>query len=189
MMHGVTTAKQYVTDFLEAELPVYLATLRAEWDLSESDIPDPVAYYPHEPVKLDRWPMIATSAVRMGRLIATEQTELGAVYTMRYSIRTFVWVRQEGFASVVQTRDGLSCAVRIALLDKPWLNVSDQRALVEETTLTEEYSDVTAVKGDRYVAGSYLGFDLLVEEELDRATRGTVNSTQVEVVPAHPALD
>lgn len=188
-MRGSAVAKQYVTDFLEESLEGYLNTLRTEWGLDSSRLPSPVAFFPHEPHLLDRWPMVATSAVRMARLTLQEQTRLGSTYTMRYSLRTFVWVSQRGFGDAIEARDSLTTAIRIALLDMPWLGLLDQRALMEETTLTEEYSDVTAVKGDRYVAGSYLGFDLLVEEELDRTARGTVNSTQVEAVPAHPALD
>ena len=65
-------------------------------------------------------------------------------------------------------RDRLTTVVRSALLDYPCLKAVDPRqtfqARIDEGTLREEYSDLTLLKGDRVLAGSYLAYDLTIKD-------------------------
>jgi hypothetical protein len=45
---------------------------------------------------------------------------------------------------------------------------AEREAMIEETTLTEEFSDLTLLKGDRVLAGAYLGYDLILNEAIAR---------------------
>jgi hypothetical protein len=55
---------------------------------------------------------------------------------------------------------------------------------VMPSTIEEDYSDITPVHGDRFVAGAYVGFTARVFETLGLTKtdpRATVSTTQLEV--------
>jgi hypothetical protein len=99
------------------------------------------------------------------------------MYTVIYGMRTYVWVRTEGSEAATLMRDQLTTVVRSALLDHPCLSraYTTRSAKILEETLTEEFSELTLLKGDRVMAGAYLGYDIELEEVITREPYGTLN--------------
>jgi hypothetical protein len=80
-------------------------------------------------------------------------------------------------------RDRLTAVVRSALMDYPCFNRHDSSrdARIEESTLTEEYSDLTLLKGDRVMAGAFIGYDVVMEEAITRENIGTLQEIDLTV--------
>jgi hypothetical protein len=99
-------------------------------------------------------------------------------------MRTYVWVRAEGNEGVTEVRDNLTTVLRAALLDYPCLKAYDSRtsfkAMIDEGSLTEEFSDISLLKGDRAMAGAYLSYSLEIDEVVARKPIGTVENIEVE---------
>ena len=100
-------------------------------------------------------------------------------------MRTYVWVRTEGTAETTLMRDRLTTVVRSALLDYPCLKAYDSRtsfrALIDESTFREEFSDITLLKGDRFMAGAYIGYTLEIDEVVTRLDIGTMDELRLVV--------
>jgi hypothetical protein len=56
----------------------------------------------------------------------------------------------------------------------------DADVLMDETSLREEYSDLSYAKGDRVIAGAYLAYELSLNEQITRTKLGDVDSFDVE---------
>jgi len=96
------------------------------------------------------------------------------VYRTAYNMRTYVWVRQDHAELATESRDRLTTVIRSALLDRASLVAADDidhDLLLDETSLREEYSDITYVKGDRAVCGAFLGYTLNLNEAITRKNR------------------
>ena len=82
-------------------------------------------------------------------------------------------------------RDRLTTVVRSALLDRPCLNATDPRGTwhveIDESTMREEFSDLTLLKGDRVMAGAYIAYDLAIDEIVARADIGRVVAAGVQI--------
>ena len=147
LMHGSHFAKSYVTTYLENDLPQRLVSYRNGWNLDSESLPSPVKYLSYEPIALDEWPTIITVAISMMGMERNGWYQNHPEYRVRYNMRTYVWVREEGSDEATLMRDRLTTVVRSALLDRPCLKATDPRqtfeAVIDEATLREEYSDLT----------------------------------------------
>jgi len=87
-------------------------------------------------------------------------------------MRTYIWTKTEGSEAVTLMRDRLTTVVRSALMDKPCLTRYDSdfdaEVMIDESSITEEFSDLTLIKGDRVLAGAYLGYNLILNEVIYR---------------------
>ena len=76
----------------------------------------------------------------------------------------------------------MTTIVRSALLDYPCLRAYDARtsfrAVIDESTIREEFSDITLLKGDRVMAGSYIAYTLQIDEVVMR--KGYAELSQIE---------
>lgn len=205
-MRGPSGVRLGVCEFLRAVLPGHLEGCRVAWGLSEKQLPTPAsfpedprrdAYYDREPRAIDRWPLVAVTSGRMTQRATDFSAEGDAIYRSTYPIRVYSWMRAAGFDETQRMRDDFGTAIRIAFLAH--INLADMsgRFAVVPSTVVLDFSDVAPVKGDRFVAGSYVGFDLHVAETLtDRLAlpgeqpRDTVSVVNVtgSVLPPHPAL-
>jgi hypothetical protein len=186
LMQGPQFAKEYVTDFLQKDMPSRLTRYRNGWNVDDYTLPDPELYLTYEPIALDHWPTIITVAIstssfeRQGFINGTNP-----IYRVTYSMRTYVWVKTEGSEEVTTMRDRLTTVARSALLDYPCLTKSDStemiNPIVDESSLREEYSDLTLIKGDRVLAGAYLGYDLTLNEVVYRQPMSELTSTDLTV--------
>lgn len=185
-MQGPQFAKQYVSDFLQNDMPSRLTRYRNGWNVDDYTLPDPELYLTYEPIALDHWPTIITVVIstnsfeRQGYLDKTNP-----IYRVSYAMRTYVWVKTEGSEEVTTMRDRLTTVARSAILDYPSLMRCDVNevvdARIDESTIREEYSDLTLIKGDRVLAGAYLGYDLTLNEVVYRQPVSQVLGTDIDV--------
>ena len=165
-MEGPAAAKKYVSDFLASDLPTRCMNYRNTLTLSDSELPNPVKYLTYEPLTMDNWPTIITLVEATSQIIRDDVTAgLHPVYQVVYRMRTYVWVRAVGPDVVTTARDNMTMVVRDALLDRPALRDAtaagtDADIKVDEGTITEDFSDLTLLKGERFLAGSFLSYDL-----------------------------
>ena len=186
MMSGSRMAKQYVSNYLANDLPSRLVGYRNYWNLSQSQLPDPRLYLSHEPFQLDRWPTIitlvsSTDAIDRSGYSSAHDPELRVTYAMQ----TYIWVRAEGAQQVTDQRDNLTTVVREALMDGPSLSSYDSAVpcspKIDEASMDENFSDLTLIKGERLLAGSFISYDLVLEENITHTALGIVQSSQVTV--------
>jgi hypothetical protein len=185
MMSGARLAKNYVTNYLANDLPARLVGYRNEWNLSQSQLPEPVRYLSYEPFALDRWPTIITLVLSTDALERVDMYSSDPTYRVTYEMRTYVWVRDSGADVVTEQRDNLSAIVREALMDGPSLSSYDSSVpcspKIDEGTISEQFSDLTLIKGERLLAGAYVGYSLTLEETISHDPVGIVTATQAEV--------
>ena len=171
LMYGAYYAKDFVNTYLQSEMPRRLVRYRNGWNLDDISLPNPIEYLTYEPLALDVWPTIITVSISTKRFERTGyEPGTNPLYRVVYGMRTYVWVRTEGSQQTTEMRDRLTTVVRSALMDHPCLRRegADREAMIEENTLTEEFSDLTLLKGDRVLAGAYLGYDLILNEAIAR---------------------
>jgi hypothetical protein len=78
-------------------------------------------------------------------------------------------------------------------MDHPALDAIDTRqtfrVVIDEGSIREEYSDLTLLKGDRVLAGSYISYDLHIDEIIMREPKGTVSEIDFEAQSVGPLED
>ena len=198
-MEGPAAAKKYVNDFLAADMPTRLMNYRNTLKLSDSELPNPVKYLTFEPLTLDNWPTLITLVESTGQ-INRDSVEPGmdVLYQVIYRMRTYCWVRATGANEATIARDNMTMVVRDALLDRPALRTAavagtDCDIKVDEGTITEDFSDLTLLKGERFLAASFLSYELSLYESIGRANLGTMatsvfNESLIEKVPNAPTM-
>jgi len=185
LMNGTHFAKEFVNSYLEQDLPIRLIRYRNGWNLDDRVLPNPEQYIGYEPLAIDRWPSIITvvmSTNQMNRI----GFEFGhPLYRVSYSMRTYCWVRTEGIEECPLMRDRLTTVLRSALLDYPCLKAYDSRSnfrvLIDESSIREEFSDTTLLKGDRFMSGSFISYILEIDETVTRTDLGTIGEIQFGV--------
>jgi len=193
-MQGPYNAKNFVNDYLMDEMPSRLLAYRNAWNLDDENLPDPQRYLVYEPVAIDRWPTIITVAISMDSLRRQDLTPtMDPMYYVDYSMRTYVWVKDDDSEQCTAKRDRLTTVVRSAILDDPCLNLYAQPnnldVFIDESNLREEYSDLTLLKGERVMAGSYLSYNLRVTEVISIDTiADSADEINTEVNPLEPLL-
>lgn len=181
---GPWTVKTLITDYLSWDIPRRIVAFRNAWQIDDVRLPTPELFLSHEPPSLDHWPTITTMQMAMTRAVRADYSGgLNPIYMCTYAMRTYIWVRADGADLVTESRDRLTAVVRTALLDRPCLVASlvngNHEVLLDETTLREEYSDITFVKGDRAVAGAYISYDVTLQETITRADIAELSEIQV----------
>lgn len=198
-MEGPAAAKKYVSDYLAADMPTRVMNYRNTLLLDDSILPNPVKYLTFEPLAMDNWPTIITLVEGTRRIERESLASLGdPTYNVVYAMRTYVWVRAVGPEQVTVARDHMTMVVREALLDRPALRTAAQEGTdcdikVDEGTITEDFSDLTLLKGERFLAASFLSYELSLQEVISRAAVGTLltnvlNESLIEKVPNAPTL-
>lgn len=168
-MQGPHKAKLFVNSYLESDLPDRLISYRNAWNLDDEELPEPLKYLAYEPIALDHWPTLITVAISMDNLTRSDYTRIyDPRFDVNYSMRTYIWVKDDNSELCTLKRDRLTTVVRSALLDGPSLNRCGTETylevMIDEGTIREEYSELTLIKGERVMAGSYLAFTLRVNE-------------------------
>jgi hypothetical protein len=175
---GPQGVRDQITGFLRAAVPAHAAAALEAWGLTAAQLPTPVdnvddpradGYFDREPAALDRWPLIAvTSGRRTQKAIDTDLDLTGVAsitYRCLYPVRIYAWVRDGSHDLVVDQRDNLATVIATAVLAQPGLGTTgDLEADLKTIVLAP--SDVSPVKGDRFVAGAYVGFDCYAIETL-----------------------
>ena len=185
LMHGAQWAKYYVNQYLTADLPSRINRYRSGWNLDSNELPTPEFFLTYEPIALDHWPTIITVCISTSPFERMMQGRQGdPLYRVTYSMRTYVWAKTEGSEAVTLLRDRLTTVLRSALMDRPCLTQydSDTEAdiFIDESSLREEFSDLTLIKGDRVLAGAYLGYDLVLNEVIYRDQIAAITGYDIE---------
>jgi hypothetical protein len=185
LMHGAQWAKYYVNRYLTADLPSRINRYRSGWNLDSNELPTPEFFLTYEPIALDHWPTIITVCISTSPFERIMQGSQGdPLYRVTYSMRTYVWAKTEGSEAVTLLRDRLTTVLRSALMDRPCLTQydSDTEAdiFIDESSLREEFSDLTLIKGDRVLAGAYLGYDLILNEVIYRDQIAAITGYDIE---------
>lgn len=198
MMSGPRLAKNYVSNYLSNDLPTRLLTYRNHWGLSTTKLPTPVRYLSYEPFALDKWPTLITLVINTRSVVRDGyEYDSDPNYRVTYEMRTYIWVRDAGAETVTEQRDNLTAVVREALLDGPSLSKHDSDVpcypKIDESTIREEFSDLTLIKGERLLAGSYIAYDLSLNEVIDEAPLGVLQDisdaitvTKMPITPNPP---
>lgn len=175
---------------MKAQLPGALATARGEWGLKVSELPAPVAYFEHEAETLDRLPVLALSVARARDYARRDVIDAEEHYQVRYSCRLFAWIKSQDREPTEAIRDDYATVVGSVLLATPSLGGGGAFRF-DETTLDVSYSDVARGRGDRYIAGCSLAFDVHHAESVRRVPIGTAATIGVTatVLPGHPGLE
>jgi len=193
-MQGAYNAKNFVNDYLREEIPTRILSYRNAWNLDDENLPEPEKYLVYEPVAIDRWPTLITVAVSMNGLTRADLTStMDPMYHVEYSMRTYIWVKDDDSEQCTAKRDRLTTVVRSAILDDPCLNLYAQPnnlvAYIDEAQLREEYSDLTHLKGERMMAGAYLSYNLRVTEVVSVVNiADSADQINAEVNPLTPLL-
>lgn len=183
-MYGPHFAKEYINNYLMQDLPQRIIRYRNAWNLDSSQLPAPESYFTYEPLALDSWPTIITVVISTKRFDRIDHLQnFDPRYSVVYAVRTYIWVRTEGSEQTTLMRDRLTTVVRSALLDYPCLRRSDSNrmARIFEETISEEFSDLTLLKGDRVLAGAYLGYDIELEEVVAREPYGVLDEIDLDI--------
>lgn len=185
LMNGVQFAKQFVNDYLKKDFPVRLVDYRNGWGASDSTLPTPVKFFTYEPLAMDEWPTIITVGMSMNRMERIGYEGPHPLYRVNYTMRTYVWVRDIGSEEATLMRDRLTTVLRASLLDYPCLKAMDRddvlRIQIDEGTIQEQYSDLTLLKGDRVLAGSYISYDLAIDEVVERKPISDLDQIDIQV--------
>lgn len=185
LMHGAQFAKYYVNRYLANDIPNRINAYRSGWNLDSNELPEPEFFLTYEPIALDHWPTLITVCISTSPFDRLMQGAQGdPLYRVTYSMRTYVWVKTEGSEAVTLMRDRLTTVLRSALMDKPSLNSYDTEydtdVQLDESSLIEEFSDLTLIKGDRVLAGAYLGYDLMLNEVIYRDQVAPINTINIQ---------
>lgn len=185
LMHGAHFAKNYVSNYLQNDLPKRIVRYRNGWDISSTELPMPEKYFTYEPLALDAWPTVITVAISTTSFERMGFDGPDPLYRVNYVMRTYVWCRAVGPDEATIARDRLTSVVRSALLDYPCLQAVDPRqsfqVMIDEGTMREEFSEITLLKGDRVLCGGYVGYNLGINEIVTRQDIGEIQEIEFAV--------
>jgi len=190
LMHGPHFAKDYVSSYLQNDIPKRIIRYRNGWNLSSTQLPTPEKFFAFEPLALDVWPTIITVAISTTKFERLGFDGPDPLYRVNYNMRTYVWCRAIGPEEATLARDRLTSVVRSALLDYPCLQAVDPRqsfrVMIDENTIREEFSEITLLKGDRVLCGGYVGYDLGIDEIVKRQDIGEISEIELAVSQQGP---
>lgn len=188
LFRGATAVRAAVVAYLSNAVPSVITEARTAWNLDEYQLPLPVKYDAYEPYALDRWPLLGVNVVQANNFVRRSyEPGMTQRYMNQYLVRVFTWVRtpmdendtpiEPEYSESIRLRDDLAACVRAALLKTGSLG---QPAIVfDETSLSEEYSEATGVKGDRFVAGVIHSFEIRFDESVPLVGIGDADTITV----------
>lgn len=190
LFRGATQVRDVVIQYLEITVPEIIDQARTDWEVDEYQLPYPVGYDAYEPYALDKWPLIGVNVVQSTDFNRIDyMDDMGQRYLSNYTIRVFTWVRtpmdmndtplEPGYSEAIRTRDDLAACVRAALVRSGSLG-QPGAVIFDETSLTEEYSEATGVKGDRFVAGVIHSFTARFDESVPIVSIGEADTISID---------
>lgn len=194
---GVAQVRRDIIAFLRTAAPLALAEASTAWGLAPPFAAIKRWNEYEDEVIADITPSVALSVGR-SRGYTPSSNDPGAdmSYRVRYDAVLFLWLKatagrpladggeQQGNPSQ-RVRDRYAQVFTAVLLDSPSLGQPGYYS-VTESSLTVAYSAAQRLKGDRYLSGVSLSFDLYHSETLQRVPLlGSVVLTEIEatVIP------
>lgn len=193
-MEGFEGALDAVLDHVEANIRPKLTELRSrlgeQGPLTHRVLPDPQLFTTENraQIPLSKYPAIMAIGRARGGFKDIDRTRRGIIYAVRYRLRLYTWVRSRGFAAATLVRNRYSLALSELLLEKPSLSTGNGYVMPE--TFDERPAESVRDKQGRSIAATFLEFDVTIEELVGRPVAHEPPLTaEIEVQPAHPALD
>lgn len=196
LLRGATAVRQAVIEYLGVTVPEIVDMARTEWELDEYHLPYPVAYDAYEPYALDKWPLIGVNVVQAEEFFRRSYEDaMSQRYLVQYTVRVFTWVRtpmdenevpiEPEYSQSLRLRDDLAAVVRAALLRSGCLGYPNN-ILFDEGSLSEEYSEATGLKGDRFVAGVIHSFQIRFDESVPLLGIGSADTISIDTNAVGP---
>lgn len=193
MMTGPASIKQIICDYLKVDLGQRIPKMRNAWNLSSEELPMPTVFWTFAPPSLNfqqaQLPVCYTVIISSPGVtrIGYDNVSLDPTYRVKYSARTYVWVKCEAnemddnYTVATRTRDNLMTVIRSSILDDQCFNnhINGGAVKFDESTVYEEYSDLVPVKGERILSGGFIAYELTIDEVLTRDTIGVVQDIQI----------
>lgn len=156
-------------------LPQVGEQMRAELGLDASGfrIPEPQNMHPApvDAVQIGQFPALMVDEMETGPRASTRSAaSMGDLdtYLIRYKFRVWLWASDpRGPRETAVAIKRLATAVRISLLvNKLIFDDKGESAVIDPKTFQESFSDVGQDKTNRYLAGSYIQFEVMSTETL-----------------------
>jgi len=189
LFRGATAVRAAVVDYLSVWMPQIIDQARTDWVVDENRLPYPVAYDGYEPYALDKTPLVGVNVVQAGEFIRKDYDDaMSQRYLTKYTVRVFTWCKtplddagnpdETEYVLTLQMRDDLAACMRAALVRSGSLG-HPEAILFDETSLSEEYSEATGIKGDRFVAGVIHSFEMRFDETVPIVPLGTADTINI----------
>lgn len=176
LMRGAHSVRYILQQFLEKNIPLKVAEAQAQWGIDYT-IPDLEAVLPYEPVRMPHGsePIIAISLGQARNFVTYDHTDSREeVYEVTYVARLFMWTftptefveedKEIALVATMRARDDYAAIVRATLLGNQKLG-QDDLIRIEETTLTESYSDVEQTSNTNVmIAAAFFDFEIKFTE-------------------------
>lgn len=197
VMQGADAAVTFVMNYLEADLPARMVRYRNAWNLDDIRLPLPTSYWRFEADKIawEDYPVCSTICLSTNRIQRIDyDTWSNPEYRVEYTMRTYLYVGGDGEPYGIRGEEyttkmvrDLTTVVRSALLDHQCLVHSDPTGSldvrIDESSLREEFSELTYLKGERFMAASYLGYTVHLNEVVTRMPVGDFVEYRTEYEP------
>lgn len=200
-MDGLAGAQQALRGLLEAHVPARVTALeeRHSWGPGRLELPRLYAVRSRVQLDGDGWPAVIVDGRDTTNIERIDTVDGSEVYAVTYRLRAMAFARgdQPGASApnladvrdeaedVTARRDDYVLAIREALLLNRVTELEPGGTVlkVDERSLVESYSDVMPDEVGRTIAAGYVDLAVIMEERLDVAGIGTVETTIL-----HPAL-
>lgn len=184
-MRGTEEARKLIRAELASRLPARIAALRGRHDppLTEVELPPPalIATPDRHRIEGEEWPALFVVSQGAPALRRVDVAEDGAtVFERSYSMRVYLYVRDQSFEAAADLRDRYTLAVAEVLLDNQNLDGSGH---VEETSLTQSDSELLADSAGRSTGAAYIDFELRLVELLPYNPAARANTVEVVTGP------
>ncbi len=183
-MIGPEGVAQLLATRLAEAVPARLTDLELRLDLPANSLPRPSLVLPRDTfdLALNDYPALLVIPQEVRSMARSDVGDDGGeTFRVRYAVRVYIWARGEHEQDADLCRKRLTLAAREVLLDRSLLGPD---GAIDPTTLIESYSDIAVdEKLAATVAASYLGVDLVFEEDL----AGPGPNYRADII--HPAYD
>lgn len=190
IMRGATRAREFISTYLEGDLPKLITAARAEWGLEPHLLPYPVKYDSYDPLKMDDYPTIGSVIRRTGNWRRRDIIDAEEHYSANYSVMLFVWVAtpegpngnpDDTYGETLRLRDDMLGLIRSCLLTRPSFG-SEGETKMNENTLSEDYLDAMRIseQSNLWLAGGTITFDMQVSEQNRDIPYGIVENVSLE---------
>lgn len=197
LLRGATEVRRVVATYLQNTVPQIVTQARADWGLTDIQLPMPVKYDAYEPYALGQWPLIGVAVAQAAGFDKIDfNPDASHRYLTKYQVRVFTWVRtpvdedevpiEPEYSEAIRVRDDLSACVRAALLRTG--DFDQDGAGWDESTLSEDYSETDKVKGDRWVSSTAHAFQMTYDESVPLTPLGRADGIYVHTAPWYGAI-
>lgn len=192
IMRGMTTLRQYISSFLESELPPVIDVMRDHYGLSEWELPYPQKYDWYDIDLVESYPAVGILPLNDREHVRYDVMSFGGKeFRVSYEAQIFVMAHsprdvegkylQEPKQQAIRLRDDLLRAVQATLLERPSLNSNGKAWLKEETMSTSFMEPFQATRqSPAWVAGAIITAEFGMQEYTVPPTYGRVRRITVE---------